>query len=404
MVPTSFLLLLAAVRSMDPSHEEAALTSGATRFQILRRVTIPMLAPAILAVLIYEIIGALEAFEVPGVIGMNGGIFVLGTKIYDATRPSNGLSNYGMASALSVLLVVLALLFLQLYRRFTQNAERYRTISGKAYRPRQLELGPWRLPALGLVFVYLLLGALLPFCILAWGSLLPFYQPPSPDLVPKLSLAGYSRIVQNVTALEALRNTLLVVVVATAAVLLITASAAWLIVRSRIRGKSLLDVLTFMPHTLPSVVIGLAIALVYLFLPIPIYGTVWIIVVGMVTKQLAFPSRALIAAQVQVHGELEEAAEVSGASAGVRFFRIVIPLMLPAIINVGVWVVMQSMRELSIALMLYTQHTAVISTLIWNQWTNGRVQDAGAMGVILTLLVALLAFSSRAAFVRPVQR
>src|SRR5262249_38059598 len=156
---------------------------------------------------------------------------------------------------------------------------RYRTISGKAYRPRQLELGPWRFPALGLGIAYLILGAIPPFCILGWGSLLPVYPPPSAGPIPKLSPAGYTPIIQNVTALEALRNTILVVIVATAAVLAITATASWIIVRGRIRGKSLLDVLTFLPHTLPSVVIGLAIALVYLFLPIPIYGTIWIIVV-----------------------------------------------------------------------------------------------------------------------------
>jgi iron(III) transport system permease protein len=300
--------------------------------------------------------------------------------------------------------VALALLFLQLYRRFTINAARYRTISGKGYRPRQLDLGGWRFVALGGVVVYLSLAALLPFLILGWGSLLPFYQPPARDLIPKLSLDGYTRILNNATALEAFRNTLLVVVVVTIAVLAITSVSAWLIVRSRVRGKSVLDVMTFLPHTMPSIVIGLAIALVYLFLPIPIYGTVWIIVVGIATKQLAFPSRALISAQVQIHGELEEAAQVSGAGVSTRFLRVVIPLMLPAIINVGIWIVMQSMRELSIALMLYSQHTAVISTLIWNEWTNGRVQDAGAMGVLLTLLVAGLAFGSRAALVRPVQR
>ncbi len=404
IVPTSFLLLLAAVRSMDPSHEEAGLAAGATRLQVMRRVTVPMLTPAILAVVIYQIIGTMEAFEVPGVIGLNAGIFVLGTKVYEETHTSAGLADYGLASALAVLLVALALLFLQLYRRFTGNAERYRTISGKGYRPRQIDLGPWRFVALLPVLLYLLLAAVLPFLILVWGSLLPFYQPPAAELIPRLSLRGYERMLQNTRALSAFGNTLIVVLVVTLAVLAITSLAAWLIVRSRVRGKGALDFLTFLPHTLPSIVIGLSIMLVYLFLPAPLYGTIWIIAVGLVTKQLAFPSRTLIAAQVQIHGELEEAAQVSGADATKRFLRVAIPLMLPALVNTGLWVVMHSMRELSIALMLYNQRTAVISTLIWNEWSNGRVADACAFGVVLTLVVVALAATGRAVFARPVSR
>ncbi len=404
MVPGSFLLLLAAVRTMDPSHEEAALASGAPRWQVLRRVTVPMLAPALLAVVIYEGIAAMEAFEVPGVIGLNGGIFVLGTQIYEATHGSAGLANYGQASALAVLLVALALVLLRYYRRFTNDAERYNTVSGKAYRQRQVELGAWRFAALAGVLIYLLLAAVLPFFILVWGSLLPFYQPPAADLLPKLSLDGYNRILHNPIALGAFSNTVIMVAVTTVAILLITSLAAWLIVRSRIKGRGLLDVLTFLPHTLPSIVIGLAVMLVYLFLPIPIYGTIWIIVVGVATKHLAFPSRTLIAAQVQIHGELEEAAQVSGASPLLCFRKVVMPLMMPALVNTGVWVLMGSMRELSIALMLYNQRTAVLSTLIWNEWANGRVNDASAYGVVLALMVVALSFAGRSLLIRPVQQ
>ena len=146
---------------------------------------------------------------------------------------------------------------------------------------------------------------------------------------------------------------------------------------------------------MPSIVIGLALIFVYVRFPIPIYGTLWIIALAMTTRYLAYSSRATTAALMQVHGELEEASQMSGAPWTRTLRRITMPLLAPAMINVFFWVAVHAMQELSMALMLYNPDTVVISTMIWSMWQNGKTADAAVLGVILIVLSALLLLSGQ---------
>jgi iron(III) transport system permease protein len=174
---------------------------------------------------------------------------------------------------------------------------------------------------------------------------------------------------------------------------------SWFVVRRRSQGGGIANYLatvSFLPQCVPSIVIGLALIFVYVRFPIPIYGTLWIIALAMTTRYLAYSSRATMAALMQVHGELEEASQMSGAPWTRTLHRITMPLLAPAMINVFFWVAVHAMQELSMALMLYNPDTAVVSTMIWSMWQNGKTADAAVLGVILILLSALLLLGGQA--------
>ncbi len=157
-----------------------------------------------------------------------------------------------------------------------------------------------------------------------------------------------------------------------------------------------LATVSFLPQCVPSIVIGLAFIFVYVRFPIPLYGTLWIIALAFTTRYLAYGSRATTAALMQVHGELEEASQMSGARWTKTLRRITMPLLAPAMINVFLWVAVHAMQELSMAIMLYNPDTVVVSTMIWSMWQNGRTADAAVLGVLLTVLSALLLLSAHA--------
>jgi iron(III) transport system permease protein len=395
MVPTMFLMFTAALRVMDPALEEQARVSGAAPARMVRCITLPLLLPALLAALMYFAIASIESFEVPGVLGFTAGVRVFSTQIFWATHPDPGLPDYGLASTLSSILVALALVMMWIYFRVTRRAERFVTVTGRGYRPKRVALGAWRTPALAMVALYLGISVVLPFGVLVWSSLLPFFQPPGPDAFATVSLAAYARVAAYPGIARVIVNTLVVSVsAATVAVALVTLTS-WMTVRARLRGARALDVLTFVPLAIPGIVVGLATMLVFLSFPNPIYGTVWIIVVAATTKFLAFAGRSVGAAQLQLHPELEEASHVSGARWALTMRRILVPLLAPSLLNAWLWVFIHAMRELSIPLMLATPDNLVLSTLIWRFWDNGQVRETSVLAVVLVLVLGTVTFASR---------
>ena len=363
------------------------------------RVTLPIMRPALLAALIYFIIVVIESFDIPGLLGFTARIRVLSTAIYWATHSEVGLPDYGLASALGAIILVAALLLMWIYRRLTLHQERFATVTGKGYRPRQINLGPWTVPAAFFCWVYVLIAVVLPFAMLLWTSIQPFYAPPSAESLRRATLEGYLNIWQDGSVVRALSNTLVLALVTSLATILLAILVSWFVVRQRQTGASMANYLatvSFLPQCVPSIVIGLALIFVYVRFPIPIYGTLWIIALAMTTRYLAFSSRATTASLIQVHGELEEASQMAGAPWSRTLRRITMPLLAPAMINVFLWVAVHAMQELSMALMLYTPDTVVISTMIWSMWQNGRTADAAVLGVVLILLSALLLLGAQA--------
>jgi len=399
LVPSAYLMIAASFRAMDPSLEEQSAMAGRNIAQTTLRVTLPIMRPALLAALIYFIIVVIESFDIPGLLGFTARIRVLSTAIYWATHSEVGLPDYGLASALGTIILAAALLLMWLYQRLTAHQERFATITGKGYRPRQVRLGAWTAPAALFCLLYVLIAVLLPFLMLLWTSVQPFYAPPSAESLARASFEGYTNVWRDGSIVRALWNTTLLALVTSAATMVLAVLVSWFVVRRRGQGSGLahyLATVSFLPQCVPSIVIGLALIFVYVRFPIPIYGTLWIIALAMTTRYLAYSSRATTAALMQVHGELEEASQMSGAPWTRTLRRITMPLLAPAMINVFLWVAVHAMQELSMALMLYNPDTAVVSTMIWSMWQNGKTADAAVLGVILILLSALLLLGGQA--------
>ena len=399
LVPSAYLMIAASFRAMDPSLEEQSAMAGQNVARTTLRVTLPIMRPALLAALIYFIIVVIESFDIPGLLGFTARIRVLSTAIYWATHSEVGLPDYGLASALGAIILVAALMLMWIYRRLTLHQERFATVTGKGYRPRQINLGPWTATAALFCWVYVLIAVVLPFAMLLWTSIQPFYTPPSAESLRRATLEGYVNIWQDGSVIRAVSNTLVLALVTSLATILLALLVSWFVVRQRQTGASMANYLatvSFLPQCVPSIVIGLALIFVYVRFPIPIYGTLWIIALAMTTRYLAFSSRATTASLIQVHGELEEASQMAGAPWSRTLRRITMPLLAPAMINVFLWVAVHAMQELSMALMLYTPDTVVISTMIWSMWQNGRTADAAVLGVVLILLSALLLLGAQA--------
>jgi len=393
LVPSAYLMIAASFRAMDPSLEEQSAMAGRGVGQTTLRITLPIMRPALLAMFIYYVIVVIESFDIPGLLGFTARVRVISTAIYWATHSEVGLPDYGLASALGAIILGAALLLMWCYQRLTAHQERFTTITGKGYRPRQINLGGWTAPATALCVIYVALAVVLPFLMLLWTSVQPFYSVPSVDSFARASLEGYSNIWRDSSVMRALWNTIVLALTTSAATILLAVLVSWFVVRRR-RGSAglshYLATVSFLPQCVPSIVIGLAFIFVYVRFPIPIYGTLWIIALAMTTRYLAYSSRTMTSALLQVHGELEEASQMSRAGWARTLGRITMPLLAPAMVNVFLWVAVHAMQELSMALMLYNPDTVVVSTMIWSMWQNGRTADAAVLGVLLTLLSALL--------------
>ena len=396
LVPTTFLLLVGAFRSMDPALEEAAATSGANKLVTLWHVTLRVLTPAILVSALYVFMTAIESFEIPGVLGIRKGILVFSSKIYYATSWNYGTPNYGEASALSTTYLLISILLIYLYQKAISHTGKFATITGKGYRPKLIDLGIWQYVGLSFFIIYFCLAVLLPILIMFWGSLIPFYQVPSMKALSIASLGSYRAMLGDAEVQDAIQNTLVLMVQSAIITTLIATIIAWVTVRFKFFGRRALDILTFLPHGIPSIVLALALIHVYLaFDFIPIYGTSIIILVAFVTKWLPFSTRSLGAGIIQIHKELDEAGRVSGASLMMVLRKIIIPLLLPTVAGVGIWVAVHAMRELSMALMLNSTSNNVISFLIWAYWEAGDIREASTLGVMLIVAMLILTFSGR---------
>ncbi len=392
LVPSVYLILSSAFRNMDPALEEAAMTSGARWPQMIRRIFLPMLAPALLAAAAYLLIVGFLVFDVPGTLGLPVGIFVVSSRIvYLATDQSGGTAAYGQIAAIGVTFLLLLLALAWAYRRLTAQASRFVTVTGKGFRPRELKLGALTPLALGLVALYFVLSVVAPLGLLLWTSLTPYLAPVSWDMLPKLSLDQHLALFDNRRLAAASWRSVWISALSATIVTSIALLVAWAVLRGKGRGRKLIDTLSFMPLAIPGTMIGMALVYVYLTLSfIPVYGTAWIMVIAYVTVYLSFTSRAANATLIQLHPELEEAARTSGGTPTYTIRRIVLPLMLPALAGAWVWVVAHVMRELSTALLLQGDDNATVAVQLWSYWSGGEPNKAAAVGVWLVLAMTVV--------------
>lgn len=382
-IPIVFLLMATPFRSMDPSLEEAATTAGSTGWQVFRKVTFPLALPSVLAVLILTFIRSLEAFEIPALIGIPAGVEVLTTKIY--LQIKGGLiPKYGEASAYSIVLIGLVALGLYPYYRITSKTYKFTTISGKAYRPHRIQLGKWRWVG-GLLMLVLPLLQFLPILAITWSSFLPFAQIPSRKALSLLTFNNYVTAFNDSGIIRSVMNSLTVSMTSATGAIIITFFAAWLIVRASIKSRWILDQMAMLPLVFPGIVMGIAILKMYLMLPLPVYGTLWILILAFIARYLPYGIRFSHSALLSLHKELEEGAMVSGASWFQMMRQVVVPLIMPALLAGWIYVFLITFKELSIALLLYSPGSQVVAVTIWELWDNGHVGELAAFSLVITL-------------------
>jgi iron(III) transport system permease protein len=391
-VPLAFLMMVAAFKSMDPSLEESAMMSGANTWQTFRRVTLRLLMPTAGSVLLILFVRTLESFETPALIGIPARIYVYTSEIFLAFNEYP--PDYGRGGALAVGLLVLSAVGVWLYTRSTRENKKFQTVTGKAFRPRQFELGPWRWAGFTFLMAYFLFVVLLPFLVLLWASFLPFFATPTWDALKKLGLDNYQYLWGFRPFWDAMKNSIVLATLSATVAMALTSLVAWIVYKSRLPGSWILDFLAFVPITVPGIVMGMALILLYVAFPLPIYGTIWVLLIAYVTRFIPYGMRAASGSILQIHSELEEAAAASGASWWETFRRVTLPLLRPGIAAGWIYICIVSFREFSTSVLLATGDSRVLSILLFTMFEQGQVTIVAAIGIlmILTLLAIVAIF------------
>ena len=386
--PMAFLMMTAAFRSMDPSLEEQAAMSGASMLQTARRITLKLAWPAALGSLLILFVRAIESFEVPALLGLPVGIHVYTSSIYQAIHQYP--SEVGLASAYAVTLLLLTSLGIYAQSRLSQQGSRYATVTGKGFRPRTIDLGRWRYLTAAIFIVYFVVVVLLPFLVLVWSSLQRFYSAPSWQALRRVSLDSYRAVLNYPQFGQTVWNSVVLAALTAAAIMLLSAIISWIVVRTKLKGRWLLDNIASLPLVFPGLVLGLAIMVCYLTVDIGIYGTLWIMFIAYVTRFLPYGMRYNSASMLQIHKELEESAAMSGASWTMTFRRVILPLLKPGLLAGFIYVMIVSIRELASSILLYSPGTEVVSIMIWEMWQNGQYVELSALGVMLIIALFCL--------------
>jgi iron(III) transport system permease protein len=378
-VPLPFLLIGAALRAMDPSLEESARIHGASLLGALRLVTLPLVLPAILGSALLVFVQAMGLFSVPAVLGMPSGFYVAGTEIYRLLNNFPPRVSQAAAWGLLLLAVTAALIWAQ---SAILNRRSYVTVTGKSFRPRILEIGGFRYGLAAIAWLYVAAAVLLPVATLIWAALVNFIT-----IDPKLMAFDVQHfryvLLEYPKTYLAMRNSVVLGAAAATCACALGLGIGWVIVRTRSWARAYLDQVGMFPLAMPSMVLALGLLWVYVRAPVlPIYGTIWILLIAYVTHYLPFGVRAASGALRQLHRELEDAARMTGASWSKTIRWVTFPLARPTMVAAWTLLFILSMQEISSSILLYTSRTTVLSVAVFDLWEAGNVNALAALSVI----------------------
>ncbi|HLI20010.1 MAG TPA: iron ABC transporter permease [Stellaceae bacterium] len=389
LAPLAFVMTAIVFRAMDGSLDEAARIGGAGTWQALRRITVPLAWPGVLAASIYIFTIGFGSFDVPAILGMQGRIFTFSTYVFLQISPSDGLPQYGGVATLSVFMMALAIAFSAWYNRAQRQAPRYAVITGKAYRPALIRLGAWRWPAIAFVALYLAVSQLLPILTLIWSAGLPFLHAVDAEGFTKLSLNNFRNLPAGLVWSGLGTSAALMLLVPTIT-LTLSVALSWVVMRSRLRFRAVFDFFAFLPHAVPKVVFSVAAWLLALFVlrnVVPIYGTIWILVPIYVVASLSYGTRMMNSALIQIHRELEESATIAGARLGGTLKAVLLPLLRPALLYSWIWIALLTYRELTIPVVLSTNDNQPLSVIVWSLVQSDSLGQGSAVAILMLLLM-----------------
>ena len=392
LAPLAFILTVQMFRTMNPLLEDAARIAGLGFAATFRRVTLPLATPGVVAAAIYIFTVGMATFDIPAVLGLGNRVYLFSTYMYIQTFPQEYVPRYGITAAVGAAMIFVALALTYFYGRVLRRGNRYQVITGKGYRPKPVDLGPWAIPSWCLIGGYAFIAKLLPIAMIAFVAFSPYVAPPSLDMLGQLSMANFYRINWELV-LRGLRNTASLMLVVPVVVLFFSFCISWLVVRSRSRARYALEFGAFLPHTLPEILFAIGALMAALFVLrdlLPLYDTIWLIGIVYAVVRLAFATRAMNGSLLQVHRELEEAALVAGLSTARTAWRVVLPLIRPTILSVWIWTALLVYREVTVAVFLTSQNSITLPAIVWSYWNAAGMTEASMLTIIMIALFSPL--------------
>lgn len=393
--PYAFLLVSSALRLMNPELEEAAEAHGASRFAVLRTVTFPMVTPAILGAGILILVLTIENFPVPQVLGTPSGIdtipaLIFRMMMFSPPRPTG-------AAAIGILLLAMMVVLVWAQSRLLSRRA-YHTVSGKGFRPKIMTLGAWRWPVFALCMIYLLLGVVFPLFALMESALRAHsYVPGFLSLfdVSKFSTKNFSAILHYRPFLMALKNSIMLGVATAIFGTLLHFTLSYYVNRTSYPLRRTVEQIVMMPVAIPSLIIGIGFLWAWITLPLPIYGTLTILVLAYTARFMPQGYRSISATILQVHRDLEDSAIVSGASRAKAATTILMPLIRPGIFSAMLLLFVLALRELSTSIFLFTSETQVLAIVLYEQWEAGSWTRVATISILYSALLLAVTFLSR---------
>lgn len=382
--PFAFITISRAMEKMDPTLEEAARVSGASPLRTVFDVTLPLMAPSILAGGLLVFIAAGSCFGIPAIVGMPGNIEVMTTRIvtYIYMGDAEGVRD---ATALAASLMFLAN-FLLFGMTWVVGKKDYTTISGKSTRPNIVELGKWKWPAFAAISAYSMISIIIPLGSIVLTSLIITLS--KPIGLDNLGFDAWIPVITSSQYMESIWNSVVYAVIAACIGTLLSIFIAYLAVKTSLKGRSLPDLLVVIGGSTPSIVISLALIITFSGnFGLNLYSTMWIMVVAYLVKYMTMSVRTIAASLSQVHTSLEEAALNSGASWLRCCKDIIMPLIAPSIIAGWFLIFMPSFYELTMSLLLYGSETKTIGVLLYELQTYADTQNASVLSVIILFIV-----------------
>jgi iron(III) transport system permease protein len=376
-----FLLVVNALRNMDASLEESARASGAGAVRTALSVTLPLMAPVLLSAGVLSFIRAMDAFEVPVLLGLPAKVLVFSNRIYAAVQYDYPV-NYGLATALGVSFVALMLALIYLQNRFLRGRE-YSVVTGKGYRPRVIRLGRFRYATLAFCLLYFAIATALPLSQVLIGSFLKVFGLPRADL---FTFDNYLAILSDATLWRGLINTFIVCGGAAALTVLLCSMVAYITTRTKYVGRRPLEVISWLPWAIPGIVAGLGMLWAYITLPVPLYGTLFLLVIVLVTTGLPLGVRIMSGVMVQLGRELEESSRVHGASWQYTFSHIVAPLLRPAFAGAFLLLFVSFSRAVSATILFVGPGTELLAVTLFSYSQAGRFQIVSALAIVLVII------------------
>ena len=382
--PFIFLLVVDAFRAMDPSLEEASRMSGASRWQTFWRVTFALMLPVTTSAFILSFIRGMESFESAVFFGTPVGINVITTQIYNSIT-QRAQPDYQAATALGFAAMALMFVLLVIQSRLL-GGRSFTTVTGKGYSPTVMRLGRWRWLTFAICAAFFVLTVVLPVGQLLLSSFFQFFGFYQLDM---LTLQHYRDVWENDEFWRAFGNTMLLGVVGATATMVLGGIVAYVTTRTAWRGRRLIDILAWLPWMMPGMVLGIGFLWGFATLPhsIPIYGTLWALLLAYVALGTPVAVRVTSGAYAQIAKDIEECSRVHGAGWWQTLGRILIALAWPAFAVGWVLIFFGIMRELSASILLYVPDTEVMSVVMLKMWLGGKPEEVSVLGLIMLVLV-----------------